>query len=265
MRYLFIIIIQGFKLIVELKELIETFNEKSKSTVDILKTGRSNGEFIDLPIKKMYTNWQEYLEPFIKEIDQNLNNLNVIPLGSKIETEIESLKELVKENNENEKIILDEINKYYQGAFQSSTNRLNSLAQFSPIVNYSGTLNSLATVIMKIANDIRFLSSGPRSGFGELNIPENEPGSSIMPGKVNPTQCESLTMVAAQVIGNHNSISIANSCSMFESNAFKPLMANNILRNIRLLCDGLRSFRLNCAVGIEIVESKIKENLTHLI
>jgi fumarate hydratase class II len=106
---------------------------------------------------------------------------------------------------------------------------------------------------MKFSNDIRFLSSGPRSGFGEMTIPENEPGSSIMPGKVNPTQCESLTMVSAQVIGNHNAVTIANAAGLFESSAYKPLIANNTLRSIILLSDGFRSFRQNCAVGIEYI------------
>jgi fumarate hydratase class II len=145
--------------------------------------------------------------------------------------------------------------------FQSSKNRINSLAQLSPIVDFSGTLNSLASVLLKISNDVRFLSSGPRSGFGELTVPENEPGSSIMPGKVNPTQCESLSMVSAQVIGNHQAVTIANASALFESNTFKPLIANNLLRSARLISDGLRSFRLNCVVGINIVESKMKEEL----
>ena len=113
---------------------------------------------------------------------------------------------------------------------------------------------------MKISNDVRFLASGPRSGFCEITIPENEPGSSIMPGKVNPTQCESLTMVSSQVIGDHTAVTIANSSSLFESNSFKPLISNNVLRSARLLSDGLRSFRTNCAVGIELNLKKIEEN-----
>jgi fumarate hydratase class II len=150
-------------------------------------------------------------------------------------------------------------------SFTSVKNRINSLSQLSNIVDLSGNLNSLATVLMKISNDIRFLSSGPRSGFGEISIPENEPGSSIMPGKVNPTQCESLTMVAAQVIGCHQAIAIANSSSLFESNTFKPLIANNILRSLKLLSDGVKSFNLNCAKGIDIIEGKMKEHLDNLI
>lgn len=142
-----------------------------------------------------------------------------------------------------------------------SADRIVALSEMNPIVELSATLSNLASTLFKLANDVRFLSSGPRSGFGELTIPENEPGSSIMPGKVNPTQCESLTMVASQVIGNHNAVTIANASALFESNSFKPLIGNNTLRSVKLLSDGIRSFRLNCAVGIEIIENTIEENL----
>lgn len=128
----------------------------------------------------------------------------------------------------------------------------------------SGSLNALAATCLKLANDIRLLSSGPRSGFGELTVPENEPGSSIMPGKVNPTQCESLTMVAGQVIGNHTAVSLANAASMFESNGFKPLIANNVLRSCRLLSDGLKSFRKNCVDGMGVISTKNEENIRNL-
>ena len=146
---------------------------------------------------------------------------------------------------------------------KSADDRIVALSELSKVVELSGTLSNLASVLMKLSNDVRFLSSGPRSGFGELTIPENEPGSSIMPGKVNPTQCESLTMVAGQVIGNHTAVTIGNSAALFESNSFKPLIGNNTLRSIRLLTDGIRSFRLNCAVGIEVIENRIEENLNN--
>jgi len=114
---------------------------------------------------------------------------------------------------------------------------------------------------MKIANDIRYLGSGPRCGLGELNLPENEPGSSIMPGKVNPTQCEALTMVAAQVMGNNTTISVAGSYGQFELNVFKPVLIKNLLQSIRLLADGSRSFTKNCVVGIEANEKRIGQLL----
>ena len=121
----------------------------------------------------------------------------------------------------------------------------------------SGALNSLAVSIMKIANDIRFLGSGPRCGLGELSLPENEPGSSIMPGKVNPTQCEAITMVCAQVMGNHVAVTVAGSNGHFELNAFKTVIISNVLRSIRLLGDACKSFDTNCVEGIIANRDKI--------
>ena len=127
------------------------------------------------------------------------------------------------------------------------------------MVEASGSLNVIATSFMKIANDIRFLGSGPRSGLGELSLPENEPGSSIMPGKVNPTQCESLTMVASQVMGNNVAITVGGSNGHFELNVFRPMIAYNVLQSIQLLADGAISFADNCVVGIKANKDKINE------
>lgn len=136
-----------------------------------------------------------------------------------------------------------------------------ALAAHDAIVEASGALNTVAVSFMKIANDIRYLGSGPRCGLGELSLPENEPGSSIMPGKVNPTQCEALTMVSAQVIGNNTTISVAGSYGQFELNVFKPVLIKNLLQSIRLLADGARSFTKNCVVGIEANKEKINQIL----
>ncbi|MDA2916051.1 class II fumarate hydratase [Nitrospinae bacterium AH_259_B05_G02_I21] len=144
-------------------------------------------------------------------------------------------------------------------AFITAENKFEALAANDAMVEASGALNVIATSIMKIANDIRFLGSGPRGGLGELILPENEPGSSIMPGKVNPTQCEALTMVCTQVMGNHVTISIAASNGHFELNVFKPVMSLNLLQSIRLLADASRSFTDNCVVGIEANEPRIAE------
>jgi len=252
------------KLINEIKELIGVFEAKEKATDEKLsKSGRSNGPFVDMKAREMYGNWKNYLTPFVEYLESDIKKLNKIPLGSSLDTKIEKLREIYESNQEDK--LLQEVNKEFGKNFQAAENRIVAISQLSPIVQLSGTLNNLATVSMKIANDVRFLSSGPRSGYGELTIPENEPGSSIMPGKVNPTQCESLSMVASQVIGNHTAVSIANSTALFESNHYKPLIGNNTIRSIRLLEDGLRSFRLNCAVGIELIETKIKENLNFMI
>lgn len=145
--------------------------------------------------------------------------------------------------------------------FVSAENKFEALASEDTMVEVSGALNVLAVSLMKIANDIRLLGSGPRCGLGELILPENEPGSSIMPGKVNPTQCEALTMVAAQVMGNHVTVSIAGSNGQLELNVFKPVMIYNVLQSIRLLADGMKSFTEKCVVGILANEARIHESL----
>ncbi|EFR96063.1 fumarate hydratase class II, partial [Listeria ivanovii FSL F6-596] len=140
-----------------------------------------------------------------------------------------------------------------------------ALTSHSPINFVHGAIRSLASDLMKIANDIRFLASGPRSGIGELVIPANEPGSSIMPGKVNPTQCEAITMVAAQVMGNDTTINVAASQGNFELNVYKPVIIFNFLESVRLLSDSMRSFRIHCLEGLEaneaVIEAKVNDSL----
>jgi len=145
--------------------------------------------------------------------------------------------------------------------FVSAENKFEALASEDTMVEVSGALNVLAVSLMKIANDIRLLGSGPRCGLGELLLPENEPGSSIMPGKVNPTQCEALTMVAVQVMGNHVTVSIAGSNGQLELNVFKPVMIYNVLQSIRLLADGVKSFTNKCVVGVTADEQRIHQSL----
>jgi fumarate hydratase class II len=251
-------------LISEIQQLIKTFNDLANGVDhNLRKVARNNGPVLDMKVKEMYTNWAAYLTPFLDYLENDIKKLSQIPLGSQIDTQNPKINELISSSQESK--LLQEINKDFNLNLTSADNRLVALSQLSPIVELSGTLNNLASVSMKIANDLRFLSSGPRSGYGEMAIPENEPGSSIMPGKVNPTQCESLTMVASQVIGNHTAVSIANSSALFESNNFKPLIGNNTIRSIRLLSDGFKSFRTNCAVGIVLLQDKIKDNINKLI
>ncbi len=145
--------------------------------------------------------------------------------------------------------------------FGSSKNKFFSLACNDELVNFSGALNTCATSLMKIANDIRFLASGPRSGLGEISLPENEPGSSIMPGKVNPTQCEALTMIACQVIGNNVAITTGGMQGHFELNVFRPMIIRNVIESVNLLADGINSFVDNCLVGIVANEKRISELL----
>ena len=145
--------------------------------------------------------------------------------------------------------------------FKTAENKFEALAAHDALVEMSGALNTIAASLMKIANDIRLLGSGPRCGIGELSLPANEPGSSIMPGKVNPTQSEALTMVCTQVMGNHTTITIAGSNGHFELNVFKPVMIYNLLQSIRLLADGARSFNDNCVRGIEANHARIEQLL----
>ncbi len=145
--------------------------------------------------------------------------------------------------------------------FKTAENKFEALAAHDAVVEMSGALNTIAASLMKIANDIRLLGSGPRCGIGELNLPANEPGSSIMPGKVNPTQSEALTMVCVQVMGNHTAITIAGSQGHFELNVFKPVMIYNLLQSIRLIADGARSFEANCIRGIEPNRNRIEQFL----
>jgi fumarate hydratase class II len=145
--------------------------------------------------------------------------------------------------------------------FVTAPNKFEALAAHDALVELSGALNVIAVSLSKIANDIRLMGSGPRCGFGELHLPENEPGSSIMPGKVNPTQCEALTMLCAQVMGNHVTVTIAGASGHFELNVYKPVMIYDVLQSIRLLADGARSFTDNCVVGIEADRVRIDELL----
>jgi len=145
--------------------------------------------------------------------------------------------------------------------FVSAENKFEALAAHDAIVEMSGVMNTIAASLMKIANDVRLLGSGPRCGIGELNLPANEPGSSIMPGKVNPTQSEALTMLCAQVMGNHVAVTVAGSNGHFELNVFKPVMIYNLLQSIRLIADGAVSFTDNCVVGIEANTPRIEQLL----
>lgn len=155
----------------------------------------------------------------------------------------------------------EQFKKFYDGGFFTHQNKFMSLACNDELVNFSGALNSLAASTMKIANDIRFLASGPRSGLGEISLPENEPGSSIMPGKVNPTQCEALTMIACQIMGNHVAVTVGGSNGHFELNVFRPMIIRNIIESINLLSDGINSFIDQCLVGIEANHERIAQLL----
>ena len=174
---------------------------------------------------------------------------------------LQSIDLLADSTKNFDKKIINEIKKITKLPFKPTKNKFAALAAHDEIVNFSGTLNTTAVSLMKIANDIRFLGSGPRAGYGEIILPANEPGSSIMPGKVNPTQSEAVTMVCVKVIGNHNGITMAGSHGHFELNVFKPLIAHNILQSIDLIADSTRNFAMYCVKGIKANKKKIQEHL----
>ena len=208
-----------------------------------------------LSLGQEFSGYHTQLKKAINRIEIALKEIFYLAQGgTAVGTGINSKKNFDKK-------IVKEIKKFTKIPFKPAKNKFAELAAHDAIVNFSGTLNTCAVALMKISNDIRFLGSGPRAGYGELILPENEPGSSIMPGKVNPTQCEAVTMICAQVIGNHNGITIAGSHGHFELNVFKPMMAHNILQSIDLIADSAKNFAMFCVKGIKADKKKIQDHL----
>ena len=240
------------------KELGKTLSKKANDFKDIVKIGRTH--FMDatpLSLGMEFSGYATQLKNGLKELKQSLNHLSEIALGgTAVGTGLNTPKGYSK-------IVAKKISEITGYKFISAPNKFESLAANDAIVGASGALKKLAVALMKIGNDIRMLSSGPRSGIGEILLPSNEPGSSIMPGKVNPTQCEALTMVCAQVIGNDVATSIGGMNGHFELNVYKPLMAYNILNSSRLIADACSSFNDNCAKGIEPNKKVIENHLNN--
>jgi len=245
-----------FKLLPSLKILEKELMKKSKEFKDVIKIGRTHlQDATPLSLGQEFSGYQVQLKKCIERIEIALKEIYFLAQGgTAVGTGINSRKGFDKK-------IVKEIAKFTKLPFKSANNKFAELAAHDSIVNFSGTLNTCAVSLMKISNDIRFLGSGPRAGYGELILPENEPGSSIMPGKVNPTQCEAVTMVCAKVIGNHMGITIAGSHGHFELNVFKPMIAHNVLQSIDLIADSTKNFTLFCVKGIKANKKKIKENL----
>jgi len=239
-------------------ELEKTYLNKSVEFKKIVKIGRTH--FMDatpLSLGMEFSGYTSQLKNGIKDLKQSLKHLSELALGgTAVGTGLNTPKGYSQ-------LVAKKISDITGYKFISAPNKFEALAANDAIVGASGALKKIAVSLMKIGNDIRMLSSGPRSGIGEILIPENEPGSSIMPGKVNPTQCEALTMVCAQVIGNDLATSVGGMSGHFELNVFKPLMANNILNSARLLGDVCSSFNDNCVKGIEPNMKVIKENLNN--
>jgi len=244
------------KLLPNLKILEKELNKKVKEFKNIIKIGRTHlQDATPLSLGQEFSGYQVQLKKCIERIEYALKEIYFLAQGgTAVGTGINSKKGFDKK-------IINEIAKYTKIPFKPAENKFAELAAHDSIVNFSGTLNTCAVALMKISNDIRFLGSGPRAGYGELILPENEPGSSIMPGKVNPTQCEAVTMVCVKVIGNHAGITIAGSHGHFELNVFKPLIAHNVLQSIDLIADSTKNFALYCVRGIKANKKKIKEHL----
>jgi fumarate hydratase class II len=244
------------KLLPNLKSLEKELKKKSKEFNKIIKIGRTHlQDATPLSLGQEFSGYQVQLKKCITRIESALKEIYYLAQGgTAVGTGINSKKGFDKK-------IIKEIKRYTKIPSKPAKNKFAELAAHDSIVNFSGTLNTCAVALMKISNDIRFLGSGPRAGYGELLLPENEPGSSIMPGKVNPTQCEAVTMICAQVIGNHTGITLAGSHGHFELNVFKPMIAHNILQSIDLMADSTKNFAQYCIKGIKANKKKIKEHL----
>src|SRR5687767_140064 len=253
--------IAAYKVLVEItipgiEKLRNTLAEKSKQFMHVVKIGRTH--FMDatpLTLGQELSGYVSQLDHGLRAISNTLPHLSELALGgTAVGTGINTPK------GYSEKVAA-KIAELTGIPFITAENKFESLAAHDAIVEAHGALKTVAVSLMKIANDIRMLSSGPRAGIGELFIPDNEPGSSIMPGKVNPTQCEALTMIAAQVLGNDVAINIGGSNGHFELNVFKPMMIFNFLHSARLIGEGCISFNEKCATGIEPIEANIRKHV----
>lgn len=243
--------IAAYKLIVEntlpaLNQLKKTLSEKSNAFTDVIKIGRTHMmDATPLSLGQEFSGYVAQIEYGVKAIENSLPHLAELALGgTAVGTGINTPDGYAE-------LVATYIAEFTGHPFVTAPNKFEALASHDAFVETHGALRQVAVSLNKIAHDIRVMSSGPRSGIGELSIPANEPGSSIMPGKVNPTQCEALTMVCAQVIGNDVSVAFGGAQGHFELNVFKPLMANNLLQSARLLADAVKSFDIHCAQGIE--------------
>ncbi len=253
--------IASYKKIVEktipcVKQLRDTFDKKAKAFADVVKIGRTHlMDATPLTVGQELSAYVAQLDFAIKALENTLPHLSELALGgSAVGTGLNTPKGY-------DVTAAKYIAEFTGLPFKTAGNKFESLASHDAMVEAHGALKQLAVSLYKIANDVRLLASGPRSGIGELIIPENEPGSSIMPGKVNPTQCEAMTMVAAQVIGNDTTMTFAGTQGQFQLNVFKPVMAANLLQSAELLADACVSFDEHCAVGIEPNYPRIKQQL----
>ena len=253
--------IAAYKILIEntiphVTELRDTLKKKAEDFKKVVKIGRTH--FMDatpLTLGQEFSGYAAQLTHGLKAIQHTLAHLSELALGgTAVGTGINTPKGYAQ-------LVAEKIAVLTGLPFVTAPNKFEALAAHDAIVEAHGALKTVAVSLMKIGNDIRMLSSGPRSGIGEIHIPDNEPGSSIMPGKVNPTQCEAITMIAAQVLGNDVAINVGGATGHFELNVFKPMMIYNFLHSARLIGDGCKSFNDKCAVGIEPIEANIKKHV----
>jgi fumarate hydratase class II len=244
------------RLLPALQYLRNALNDKAHAWARIIKIGRTHTQdATPLTLGQEFSGYTQQVENGIARIEQTLPALMQLAQGgTAVGTGLNAPKGFAE-------MVAERIAAITKLRFTSAPNKFEALAAHDAMVFTHGAINTVAASLFKIANDIRFLGSGPRSGLGELSLPENEPGSSIMPGKVNPTQCEALTMVCSQVFGNHATLTFAGSQGHFELNVFNPVMAYNFLQSVQLLADAARSFTDHCIVGIEAREDNIKAAL----
>jgi len=246
------------KLLPSLKLLSSELKKKSKQFNKIIKVGRTHlQDATPITLGQEFSGYYSQLNKCIQRIEIAFKEIYFLAQGgTAVGTGLNTRRGFDKK-------IVAELRKITKLPFKSASNKFAALAAHDSIVNFSGTMNTTAVCLMKIANDIRFLGSGPRAGYGELDIPENEPGSSIMPGKVNPTQCEAVSMVCIKVIGNHNGITMAGSHGHFELNTFKPLIIHNILQSMDIMSDSSKNFANYCIKGLKANKERIKNLLNN--
>ncbi len=236
--------------------LVETLKDLEAANEGIIKTGRTHlQDAVPIAFSQEISGWRASIEQDVRMLELSLEPLKELALGgTAVGTGLNAPEGFAE-------LAAEELSKLTGKDFVTAPNKFHALTSRDEIVYAHGAVKALAADMMKIANDVRWLASGPRCGLGEITIPENEPGSSIMPGKVNPTQCEQVTMVAVQVMGNDTTIGIAASQGNFELNVFLPVIGYNFLQSVRLLSESITSFRVNCVVGIKANEEKMSENL----
>jgi len=239
-----------------LAALRDTLARKSQAYADVVKIGRTHlQDATPLTLGQEMSGWVAQLGHGIGHVEGSLSHLRELALGgTAVGTGLNTHPDFGR-------LVADTLSREAGTSFVTAPNKFEALAAHDAMVHAHGALKTVAAALMKIANDVRWLASGPRSGLGEIRIPENEPGSSIMPGKVNPTQCEALVMACCQVMGNDVVINIAGASGNFELNVCKPVIVHNVLQSVRLLADGARSFEAHCARGIEPDRGRIAELL----